>query len=212
VGGGVGNTASGGLTAVAGGISNTASGLSAAVPGGTQNIAQGRFSFAAGNRAHALHEGAFVWSSSAGGLASTAAGQFSVQADGGTRIFSSGDVGVQLAPGGNSWLATSDRALKENLTPIDGRQILDRLSGIQIAEWNLNSQDPAIRHLGPTAQDFYAAFGLGEDERYIGAVDADGVALAAIQGLHHLVQEQQEQIAKLEARLTMLERVQEVIR
>ena len=38
--------------------------------------------------------------------------------------------------------------------------------------------------MGPTAQDFYAAFGLGEDERHISTVDADGVALAAIQGLY----------------------------
>jgi hypothetical protein len=89
---------------------------------------------------------------------------------------------------------------------------LERLSRIQIAEWNLKSQDPAIRHLGPTAQDFYAAFGLGEDERYIGAVDADGVALAAIQGLHRLVQEQQEQIARLEMRMMTLERAEGIER
>jgi hypothetical protein len=70
------------------------------------------------------------------------------------------------------------------------------------------------------AQDFYTAFGLGEDERYIGTLDADGVALAAIQGLYQLGQEQdahindlesqlasqQAQIDSLEARLAALER------
>jgi hypothetical protein len=48
------------------------------------------------------------------------------------------------------------------------------------------------------AQDFYAAFDLGEDDRHISAVDADGVALAAIQGLYRVVQEQEAQIAALE--------------
>jgi hypothetical protein len=47
------------------------------------------------------------------------------------------------------------------------------------------------------AQDFYAAFSLGEDERYIGTLDADGVALAAIQGLYAINQEQTEVIENL---------------
>ncbi len=38
--------------------------------------------------------------------------------------------------------------------------------------------------MGPTAQDFRAAFGLGEDETTISVVDEQGVALAAIQGLN----------------------------
>ena len=48
-------------------------------------------------------------------------------------------------------------------------------------------------HLGPLAQDFYAAFGVGPDERHIATVDADGVALAAIQGLNQKVDEQLKQ-------------------
>jgi hypothetical protein len=62
------------------------------------------------------------------------------------------------------------------------------------------------------AQDLYAAFGIGEDDRHISAVDADGVALAAIQGLYQLVLEkddlladQERQIAALEGRLAALE-------
>ena len=38
-------------------------------------------------------------------------------------------------------------------------------------------------HIGPVAQDFFAAFSLGGDAKTISTVDADGVALAAIQGL-----------------------------
>jgi len=48
------------------------------------------------------------------------------------------------------------------------------VSQIPLTEWNLKTQDPSIRHLGPMAQDFRAAFGLGEDERHINTVDSDG--------------------------------------
>jgi len=44
-----------------------------------------------------------------------------------------------------------------------------------------------VRHLGPVAQDFKAAFGLGSSDKHIATVDADGVALAAIQGLNQKV-------------------------
>jgi len=69
------------------------------------------------------------------------------------------------------------------------------------------------------AQDFYAAFDVGADERRISTIDSDGVALAAIQGLYDMVKEnegmiahlesrpvaQQDRIDKLEARLAVLE-------
>jgi len=40
-----------------------------------------------------------------------------------------------------------------------------------------------VRHIGPVAQDFHAAFGLGEDERSIHTGDAHRAVLVAIQGL-----------------------------
>ncbi len=96
--------------------------------------------------------------------------------------------------------------------PVDGQTVLTRLANLPLHTWNYKTQDPAIRHIGPTAQDFQAAFGLGEDNRHISTVDADGVALAAIQALHQLTQnqaaqlaDQQAQIATLEARLAALE-------
>jgi len=52
-----------------------------------------------------------------------------------------------------------------------------------VREWSYKTQDAAIRHVGPTAQDFHAAFGLGEDERRINSIDADGIALAAVRAL-----------------------------
>jgi hypothetical protein len=56
-----------------------------------------------------------------------------------------------------------------------------------------------VIHIGPTAQDFHAAFGLGSDDETIGTVDADGVALAAIQGLDQDNQDLKARVAELEA-------------
>jgi len=81
------------------------------------------------------------------------------------------------------WTNASSRAFKDGFRSVDPRAILDRLIELPIAHWHYRGQTE-VRHLGPTAEDFRAAFGLGHDERYIGAVDADGVALAAIQGLN----------------------------
>ena len=49
-------------------------------------------------------------------------------------------------------------------------------------EWSHIAQDASIRHVGPMAQAFRAAFGLGEDPLRIGSMDADGVALSGGEG------------------------------
>ncbi|MFH0981031.1 MAG: tail fiber domain-containing protein [Planctomycetota bacterium] len=231
VGAGSGNTASGQNSFIGAGQYNTASGWYSMVPGGFMTEAGGNYSFAAGYKAHvrstalgdpATDNGTFAWADSTyADFISDGANRFLVRASGGTKIYSNSTatVGVQLFAGGNSWSPISDRNVKENVTPIDAREVLDRLAAIPIAEWNLISQDPAIRHIGPMAQDFYAAFGVGEVETHISSSDADGVALAAIQGLHELVSErdcrieelaqQNDQLAEqnqqLEARLSALE-------
>ena len=64
--------------------------------------------------------------------------------------------------------------------------------------------EPGVRRLGPVAQDFHAAFGLGSDDKSISTVDASGVALAAIQGLHQLLQEKDVRIATLENQISEL--------
>ena len=51
------------------------------------------------------------------------------------------------------------------------------------------------------AQDFYAVFGLVEDDRHIGTVDADGVALAAVQALYRLVLQKDSDIRRQQAEL-----------
>jgi len=84
IGGGQGNTAGNSYATVGGGYGNTAGGYAATVPGGLNNAAQGDYSFAAGRRAKADHQGAFVWADSTDAdFASTADNQFAVRATGG---------------------------------------------------------------------------------------------------------------------------------
>ncbi len=105
---------------------------------------------------------------------------------------------------GANWTCSSDRNLKENFTPVDEREILDRLNRVPITRWNMKGQDPNVHHLGPVAQDFYAAFGLGEDDEHINTGDAQGVAFAAIQGLYQVVQEKETQITAQQVQIDAL--------
>ncbi|MCH8063415.1 MAG: tail fiber domain-containing protein [Chloroflexi bacterium] len=108
-----------------------------------------------------------------------------------------------ICPGGFSQV--SDRAAKVNFAPVSGPDVLERLSTIPIETWSYKQGDTSARHIGPMAQDFYEAFGLGEDDMHITTVDIEGVALAAIQGLYQLLQEKDAQIVALEDRLSALE-------
>lgn len=217
VGGGVANIASGRGSTVGGGRFNTASGLFSTVPGGFNTDATGTCSFAAGCQARANHSGSFVWAdafptNTGPTFASTANNQFNIRANGGVRIASATHVttgailaGVQLAPGGSGWGVLSDRNAKENFEAVDGEALLEKLAAIPMQMWNYKSQDDAIRHIGPMAQDFHEAFGVGEDRRHINTIDADGVSLAAIQALHRIVEGQNRRIEALTARIEQLE-------
>jgi len=217
IGGGFSNIANVNYATVGGGDCNIASGVQSTAPGGYANRASGVCSFAAGNRAKADADGCFAWADMTNAdFTCTTDNSFNVRCYGGAR-FMTGKVGilytgVKLDPGATSWSVTSDRNVKENFAPVDGQDVLKCLASIPIETWNCKAQDPSIRHMGPMAQDFYAAFGLGSDDKHISTIDPDGVALAAIQGLYELVQEkddkiasQDKRIADLEARLAMLE-------
>ncbi len=99
----------------------------------------------------------------------------------------------------------SDRQSKTNIAAADVQAILAKLEGLPIATWAyINTPD--VKHIGPMAQDFHAAFKVGSDETSISTVDRDGVALAAIQALHQLLQAKERRIADLESRLNEIER------
>lgn len=233
IGGGFGNTNSGNYSTIGGGVYNvianeratvgggqynTASGFAATVPGGYGNTASGTESFAAGYHAKADDNGAFVWadSSSSTDVASTAANQFIVRASGGlwfgttsspsipANHFLETSTGGYLTTGG-AWTSSSDRNAKENFAEVDGREVLAKLTKMPIQTWNYKAEEPSIRHIGVMAQDFASAFSVGQDDRHITTIDADGVAMAAIKGLAQIVDEKNQKIEELESRLKAIE-------
>lgn len=207
VGGGESNTASGESATVGGGSGNTASGLYAAVPGGRHNTAV-NYAFAAGRRAKAVNSGSFVWADSVDAdLNSTADNQFLIRASGGVGIGTDSPVSELHVNGTITAIdvnPTSDRNVKEHFATVNGREVLEKVARLSIESWNFK-QKPGIRHIGPMAQDFYAAFAVGSDDKHIATVDADGVALAAIQGLNQKLEEKDAEIRTLQKRLEVLE-------
>ena len=101
----------------------------------------------------------------------------------------------------------SDRNAKTDFAAVDTAAMLDRVAKLSIQQWRFKTEAENVKHVGPMAQDFRAAFGLGAHETAIATVDADGVALAAIQGLHDLVKEKDAKITALEERLAKIERM-----
>lgn len=209
VGGGNSNTASSTGATVCGGTGNTASGIDSAVAGGNDNEATGATSFAAGVHAKAIHGGAFVWgdNSTASDVASSTINQFTARSAGGVRFFTNSamTLGAKLDANATAWSVISDRNVKHNVVAVDPRQVVEQLAAIPISTWTYIDDEHSTPHMGPMAQDFYAAFGLGADDKSISTLDADGVALAAIQGLHQLISEKDAQIAELNARVERLE-------
>jgi len=210
VGGGTSNTASGQDATIGGGGGNTASEFTATVPGGQNNTAGGEYSLAAGRRAKANHDGAFVWADSQfSDIASTADNQFIARASGEFFLQSDSSLDDQggflntstggfLSTGG-MWTNNSDEDLKRGFAPVEPRAVLAEVANLPVRSWSYEAE-PSVRHVGPTAQDFHRAFGLGGDDRHIGSADADGIALAAIKGLNEKVERLQRRLAGLRER------------
>jgi hypothetical protein len=108
--------------------------------------------------------------------------------------------GASLTAGG-TWTNGSSRAFKQAFINIDAGEILAKVIGLPISTWDYKNSSEG-RHVGPMAEDFSAAFGLGTDAQHISTVDADGIALAAIQGLNQKLESEN---AALKARLDALE-------
>ena len=284
------------------------------IPGGFSNFVDGAYAFAAGRRARAVHDGAFVWADATDtNFASTGANQFLIRASGGMglnvaqprgelhvgnssnaaplsaasqtiiienaaengraaflalagpgassstnrvelqleanenerraiigttsnheiqirqnnsvrlTVWTNGFVGIgNAAPtnrlmvvnarcDGSSWINSSDRNLKENFAPVNTKAVLEKVTALPLTRWNYKD-DPGTAHLGPVAQDFKAGFGLGADDTSIATVDADGVALAAIQGLNQKLTEELKRRDTENAGLKVrLERLEELL-
>ena len=125
----------------------------------------------------------------------TAAGIHRLQVGGGTG-------GTATLSHGGAWTNASSRTFKEGFAAIDPADVLERVLALGISRWSYIGSGEG-EHVGPMAEDFHAAFGLGHSDRQIATVDADGVALAAIQGLNAKLEAEN---AALRERLAALER------
>jgi hypothetical protein len=149
-----------------------------------------------------------------------------IHAGGGTSRISAGYGGVQLATGdinapptvrlnitpttvqveNATFNNSSDRNLKQNFTDINPLQMLNKVLKLPVSEWSYKF-DPATRHIGPVAQDFYSVFNVGTDDKHIAPIDEGGIALAAIKGLNQKLEEKDAEIQKLSARVEELEKM-----
>ena len=223
VSGGDSNTASGRNSIAAGGGANTASEIGATVSGGFNNLAAGIASFAAGKRAKNRYAGAFMWADNTNVDFKVAASEigvrgwtnpvntFNVRATGGARFVTAVDgtgfptAGPYVNAGSGTWNATSDRAAKTAITPINAQAILRKVAALPISSWQYLSEK-GVRHIGPMSQDFKRLFAVGPDDRPITTINADGVALVAIQGLNQIVQKKDAEITALKRRLAAIEK------
>ena len=218
------NVRASGDNAVAMGLRSTAANTSSLAIG-EDNTASGAASVALGYHAHTnARQGSFVFSdrSSVDTLRAGVNHSANWRTSGGFRIFTSSNqsTGVTIQSGavtsnwgqanaviststgavlttGGVWQNSSDVNRKHLFLNVSGEDVLDRLRTVPIRSWSYKVEDDAVRHLGPTAQDFYHAFGLGTSELSIGTVDADGVALAGVQALDRRTADQSAEIARL---------------
>ncbi|NVJ27278.1 tail fiber domain-containing protein [Myxococcus sp. AM011] len=209
------------------GFSNSATGTSSTALG-FSSIATGTGAIALGYRVTANSDygialgqrvstdgrtGSFIWGdqSNSNVASNTANNQFMVRAAGGIRLRSSADLttGCDLAAGSGAFNCTSDRNQKEGFRNVDGELLLTKVSELPISTWRYKQEQTGVLHMGPMAQDFRAAFGLGSGDTSIGMLDIDGVNLAAIKALEARTRELREKTAEvdtLKAELAELKR------
>ena len=197
---------------VGGGYDNNATSLYATIPGGQYNDATGEYSFAAGRKAQAYGNGSFVWGDATDDtVAAWSSNMFVARASGGVYFYTNAakTSGMKLTAGSSAWAAVSDSTRKRNIRLVDTRSILEKVARLPIKQWSYKAQDPSVEHVGPMAQDFWNLFHLSDDSLSISTIDPDGIALAAIQELHHQNQELQKELTALRARLQTLEAAQQ---
>ena len=149
------------------------------------------------------------WSFSSNGSGSFAVSRGST---GGTEMLIASNGRVLMGPGGlnnfdlrangnliirGTLSQSSDKNMKTAFRDVSDRDVLSKVVAMPVQTWQFKHDDADLRHLGPTAQDFHAAFGLGENEKTIAPVDGIGVALVAIKALNEELESKAEQIEDL---------------
>ncbi|HYE16726.1 MAG TPA: tail fiber domain-containing protein [Pyrinomonadaceae bacterium] len=159
--------------------------------------------------------GTFIWSdgsatASADTFRNTANNEFAARATGGFRFRTNlgGTTGCNLPAGSGVFNCTSSRTTKENFMAVSGEDILSRMRKVPVSSWNYITEGQQVRHLGPMAEDFHAAFKLGTDEKSIGVLDIAGVSFAAIKALDERtaeLQQKTEEVEQLREKVNTLE-------
>ncbi|HEU4451991.1 MAG TPA: tail fiber domain-containing protein, partial [Longimicrobium sp.] len=116
-----------------------------------------------------------------------------------------GNVGCDLTVAVPSWTCASSRTLKENYLAVDGEDVLWRIRGTPVTTWSMIGADRSVRHMGPVAEDFWRAFGLGLGETAIGLGDIDGVNFAAAKALEARTARLRAELEAKSARVETLE-------
>lgn len=202
-----------GAYSTAGGVEATASGI-AALAYGSRVTASAPSSVALGSHVStSTRAGSFIFGDDSGVLSTvpTANNQFVVRATGGVRFITAINLinGCEIAPTTGNFLCTgtitssSDRHRKQDVRSLDGEEVLARVARIPVTTWSF-IDEPDVRHAGPMAQDFYAAFGLGVNEVTIGYTDINGINMRAIQALEQRTRDLMEQISALRSELAAL--------
>ncbi|MBP7776265.1 MAG: tail fiber domain-containing protein [Acidobacteria bacterium] len=205
-----------GLSTRSGGAYSFAGG-NGARSGGVGALAYGQLVFANGDGSVVLGSnavavpgafGSFVFAdrSTSNQLSSLNPNEFIVRAAGGARFFTNaaGTSGPYLVNGSPDWLSSSDVRLKHRFRDLDADDLLSRFARMPVTEWSYKAQDATVRHIGPTAQNFFAAFGLGSDRLGIGTLDASGVALAGVKALEARTRALQAEVEALRQQLDAL--------
>lgn len=172
---------------------------------GYRMLAREDYSVAIGYRGRAIHEGALVLSDASSLSAtlssyttSSAANQLTARYAGGYRLFTNDDmnIGVSLLANDNSWNIISDSTKKDRFLVADGSAMLLKLRNMRLGSWNYKNQHKAgLRHYGPMAQDFYAAFGKDEygtigNDTTINQANLEGVLMIMVKALEQRTADQ----------------------
>ncbi|WP_025764095.1 tail fiber domain-containing protein [Dyadobacter tibetensis] len=204
-------TRANGITSTAFGSGSVAAGIrSVAIGNGASTGVDANDAISIGNSTSVTHANSLVLGNN---VSSNADYQLTARFQGGFRFMtqaqSVSNIGAKLDAGANAWSVMSSKSLKENFLPVDGKAVLAKISDLELTTWNYKGQDKTkLRHYGPMAEDFYAAFGkddignIGVDDS-INQADFDGINMIAIQAL---VKENQELKARIERLEKLLEK------
>jgi hypothetical protein len=161
-------------------------------------------------------QGTFIWSdgsaqASADTFRNTANNEFAARATGGFRFRTNlgGTTGCNLPAGSGVFNCTSSRTTKENFLAVSGEDVLSRLRKVPVSTWNYTAEGATARHMGPMAEDFYAAFGLGTSDKSIGVQDLAGVSIAAVKALEERTAQLQAKSAEVEQLRSKLSEVEQ---